>query len=85
MQESRDSVTRNEMAGTAADPLRRVKLELGVILLLAVVAWLLVERLVESWWWQLAALSAYGMIGMMWLVLRARRVMRQLTRRETSV
>jgi len=73
------------MAGTAADPLRRVKLELGVILLLAVVAWLLVERLVESWWWQLAALSAYGMIGMMWLVLRARRVMRQLTRRETSV
>lgn len=84
MRESGDSVARNARAGTAADPLRGVKLELGLIILLAVVAWLLVERLLENWWQQVAALAAYGLLGMLWLVLRARAVLRQQTHGESS-
>lgn len=84
MQESGDSVTRNTVPVTAFDPLRRVKLELGLIMLLAVVAWLLTERWLALWWQQVLALATYGVIGMIWLVMRARRVMRQMVDGETS-
>lgn len=78
MQEKRDSVTRNDMAATASDPLRQVKLELGVVLLLALVVWLLVGRLWPAGWPQLAALGSYGVLAMMWLVARTRRVLARI-------
>ena len=75
MQERRDSVTRNTAAATAADPLRQVKLELGVVLVLALVVWLLVGRWFPALWQQLVALALYGVGAMVWLVIRTRRVL----------
>ena len=61
----------------AASPLNAVKLDLGIILFLAVVLWLLVDRVVAAPAAQIGVLFAYGLSGMGWIVVRSRRVMRR--------
>lgn len=79
MTERRASVARNPQATTAVvTPLTRVKLELGFILLFAVVAWLLAGRWFDAWWQQAGVLALYGLVGMAWLVLRCRQVLQRL-------
>ncbi len=80
MREKRDSVTRNATTATAPDPLRQVKLELGIALLLAVVVWLLVGRWFSGLWQQVSALALYGVGAMVWLVFRTRRVVARVMR-----
>jgi hypothetical protein len=61
----------------AASPLNAVKLHLGVILILAGVLWLLVDRFVTAPAAQIGILFAYGVAGMAWIVVRSRRVLRR--------
>jgi Flp pilus assembly protein TadB len=52
-----------------------VKLELGIILCLAMVMWLVVEHLTVSLQAQVLMLGVYGLTGMVWLMVRARRIL----------
>jgi len=61
----------------AASPLNAVKLDLGIILILAVVLWLLVGRFVVAPAAQIGVLFAYGLAGMAWIVVRSRRALRR--------
>lgn len=65
---------------TASGLLRRAKLELGLILLLAGVVWLLAGRLFDNTLAQLAVLGSYGAAGMLWLLRRARQALACLER-----
>lgn len=70
-------VTRIRRAFTvAASPLNGVKFELGIILCLAGLAWLLHDLLVSDVVLQLIGLAAYGLAGMLWIILRTRRILR---------
>ena len=63
----------------SASPLNSVKLELGVILFIAVIVWLVVEKMVAETWGQLIWLGLYGIVSMCWLIWRTRRTYRQWT------
>lgn len=56
----------------AASPFNEVKLELGIILILMVIIWFLVESLVDSLGLQLILLFASGLAGMFRLIHRVR-------------
>jgi Flp pilus assembly protein TadB len=71
------SVLPKRGVGVSPSPLNGVKLELGVILCLAVVAWLVAGHLSVSPEIQVLLLGIYGIAGMTWLIGRARRVLRQ--------
>ena len=58
----------------APSPYNAIKFELGVILLLTPVCWLLVDRLVRGAGARLLLLALFGVTAALWLVLRARRV-----------
>ncbi len=74
--EKSDSVTRSP-EGIIADThlFDGVKRGLGVFLLLAVPVWLLVARLVPETGTQLAWLAGYGILAMLWMVWRIRRLL----------
>lgn len=70
-------VTRIRRAFTvAASPLNGVKFELGIVLCLAGLAWLLHDRLISDVVLQLLGLAACGLAGMFWIILRTRRILR---------
>lgn len=62
----------------AASPFNGVKLELGLIFVVAVVYLLVIDRLVNSPLHQLLWLTAYGLGASAWLVFRIRRILRQI-------
>ena len=74
------SVTGAKGMTVAPSPLNEVKLDLGIILTVGVLLLLVQGRLVGSVWVQLLVLASYGLLGMLWIVLRTRRIMARLDR-----
>lgn len=73
------SVPENKKGFTVnASPLNPVKLELGVIIILGTTLLLLIGHITTSRGWQLLLLGGFGCIAMLWLIVRARRVVRSL-------
>jgi hypothetical protein len=66
--------------GVSPSRFNGVKLELSIILCLAVVMGLVVERLTVSPQAQVLILSVYGLGGMVWLMVRARRILHRARR-----
>ena len=62
----------------APSPFNTVKFELGVILLLGILLVLVHGRITSSTKLQFLLLSAYGLLGMVWIVIRTRRIMMKL-------
>jgi len=58
-----------------ASPFNRVKLELGIILLLGLLLWLAADSITADADAQIGLLAGFGLAGMAWLVLRTRRVL----------
>ena len=58
----------------SASPMNSVKFELGVILMVALLFWLVVERLTDD---ALLFLLLYGLVAMVWIVFRSRQVVRK--------
>jgi hypothetical protein len=61
----------------AASPLNPVKLDLGVILCVAPLLWLVLSRIGASPALQILVLAGYGCAGMVWLLVRTRAVVRR--------
>lgn len=73
------SVTRMQRTFTvAASPLNTVKFELGVILALGVLVWLLHGWFASGAVLQFVVLTGYGLVGMLWVVLRTRQILRNV-------
>ncbi|MCC6135905.1 MAG: hypothetical protein LM550_00725 [Candidatus Contendobacter sp.] len=64
----------------APSPLNEVKLELGIILAVGVLLLLAQGRALDSLPLQLLALVSYGLIGLIWIVVRTRRIMAKFIR-----
>ena len=64
-----------------ASPFNTIKLELGIILLLGVIAWILVDMLVANPVSQLLYLGGFGLASMSWIVLRIKILKRKLVER----
>jgi hypothetical protein len=75
-----DSVTGGKGLTVAPSPLNEVKLDLGIILAIGVLLLLVQGRALESLSLQLLLLLSYGLLGMLWIVIRVHRVMAQFDR-----
>lgn len=64
----------------APSPLNEVKLDLGIILSVGVLLLLVQGRVTDSLSLQLLLLLSYGLLGMVWIVVRVRRVVAKLER-----
>ncbi len=80
MAEDSRSVTGGKGMTVAPSPLNEVKLDLGIILAVGVLLLLVQGRVVDSLPLQLLLLLSYGLLGMVWIVVRVRRVMAKLGR-----
>ncbi len=75
------SITRKRRTVTVApSPFNKVKFELGVILLLLPLIWLVVERLVAETLTEFVLLLAAACLASVWLMWRTRGVLRRLER-----
>ena len=63
----------------APSPFNEVKLDLGIILAVGGLLLLVQGRLLDSLLLQLLILVSYGVIGLIWMVVRTRQVMAKLT------
>ena len=63
----------------APSPLNAVKLELGMILAVGGLLLLAQGRVMDSLPLQLLALAGYGLLGLIWIVARTRRIMSKLS------
>lgn len=73
------SVPQNKRRFTvAASPLNPAKLELGLILFVGIFLLFSVGSIFESQATQIAVLLSYGLISMIWLIIRVRRIMQNL-------
>ena len=70
--------------GVAASPFNGVKVELGIILILGFILWLAADSITGSITAQLMLLVGYGLVGALWLIIRTRKVVQQLTKQEAS-
>ncbi len=68
----------------AASPFNPVKLDLGIISVVAVVVWFAHTRVTEAPLGQLLILLSYGLLAMAWLVWRVRRISRRLAQAGTD-
>lgn len=59
----------------AASPLNGVKFDLGVILFIGLLLLLVVDRITHVRIAQLGLLGGYGIIGLIWVVVRTRRIL----------
>ena len=75
-----DIVTARKGFAVAPSPLNEVKLDLGVILVVGLVLLLVQGRALDSLLLQLLLLLSYGVLGMIWIIVRARRVVAKMTR-----
>jgi hypothetical protein len=73
------SVTGSRGFAVAASPLNEVKLDFAIILVVGVLLLLVQGRVLDNLWLQLLLLSSYGLLGMLWIIIRARRVVVKLT------
>ena len=64
----------------APSPLNEVKLELGIILAVGALLLLAQGRALDSLPLQFLLLTSYGLIGLIWIVVRTRRVMAKFIR-----
>ena len=76
------SVTGGKGMTVAPSPLNEVKLDLGIILAVGLLLLLLLVqgRAVDGLPLQFLLLSSYGLLGMIWIVVRVRRVVAKLER-----
>ena len=76
------SVTGGRGMTVAPSPLNEVKLDLGIILAVGPLLLLLLVqgRAVDGLPLQFLLLSSYGLLGMIWIVVRVRRVVAKLER-----
>jgi len=73
----RGSVPQNKKGFTvAASPLNPVKFELGIILFIGFFLLISVGAFIESPFAQVGVLAGYGIISMVWLVYRTKRLIR---------
>ncbi len=74
-----ESITRSRRGITVApSPFNKVKFELGVIVVVLPLVWLVVGRLLPNLLAQLAALFVLGSGAALWLVWRTRATLRRL-------
>ena len=60
----------------APSPFNPVKLELGIILILWILVWLILDSITKNNGIQILILFIFGVSAMCWLVLRIRRLLR---------
>lgn len=73
------SVTRKRREITVApSPFNPVKFELGLIMLLAVAVYVMVEKWVDNSLLRWTVLAATGILSMLWLILRSMQVSRKV-------
>ena len=80
MAEDSRSVTGGKGMTVAPSPLNEVKLDLAIILVVGVLLLLVQGRLLDSLLAQLLVLASYGLLGMLWIVIRARNVLQRIAR-----
>ena len=80
MAEDSRSVTGGKGMTVAPSPLNEVKLDLAIILVVGALLLLVQGRLLDSLLAQLLVLASYGVLGMLWIVIRARKVLRRIAR-----
>lgn len=72
------SVTGDKSLSVAPSPLNEVKLDLGVILVVGLLLLLVQGKVVASLTLQLLLLVSYGLLGLIWIVVRTRRIVARL-------
>ena len=80
MVEGSASVTGGKGMTVAPSPLNEIKLDLGIILMVGFLLLLLQGRILDSLSLQLLLLASYGLLGLIWIVVRTRRVIARLAR-----
>ena len=80
MAENSRSVTGGKGMTVAPSPLNEVKLDLAIILVVGILLLLAQGRLVDGLLAQLLVLASYGVLGMLWIIVRARQVLRRIAR-----
>ena len=80
MAENSRSVTGGKGMTVAPSPLNEVKLDLAIILVVGVLLLLAQGRLVDGLLAQLLVLASYGVLGMLWIVVRARKILQRIAR-----
>jgi hypothetical protein len=60
-----------------ASPFNPLKLELGYLLLMGILLFIVIHRLSDNLWQQVVILFIYGLVSMLWLVARIRKVIRR--------
>lgn len=72
------SLSRQQRGFTVkASPFNGVKLDLAVIVVVAVVWWLIHSKLTENGLIQLGLLAGYGVLAMLWLMMRTHQISRR--------
>ncbi|HRE53794.1 MAG TPA: hypothetical protein PLP22_03260 [Candidatus Competibacter sp.] len=79
------SLTGGKGMTVAPSPLNAVKLDLGVILTVGIVLLLVQGRVTASLPLQLLLLLSYGVLGLLWIVLRVRRVLAAIERQRRQI
>ena len=74
------SVTGGKGMAVAPSPLNEVKLDLAIILVVGGLLLLVQGRLLDSLLAQLLVLASYGVLGMLWILIRTRKVLQRSTR-----
>ncbi|MBE2295739.1 MAG: hypothetical protein IAF00_12350 [Phycisphaerales bacterium] len=75
-----NSVTGGKGLTVAPSPLNEVKLDLGIILAVGLLLLLVQGRIFDNLLPQLLLLVSYSLLGMLWIIIRSRRVMAQFDR-----
>ncbi|MFO1372552.1 MAG: hypothetical protein U1F42_09220 [Candidatus Competibacteraceae bacterium] len=73
------SVTGRKGLTVAPSPLNEVKLDLGIILAVGLLLLLVQGRVVDSLLLQLLLLLSYGLLGMLWVMVRTRKILAKFT------
>jgi len=59
----------------SASPFNGVKLDLAIIIVLAVILLVVLPRLVDNYATQIIYLGGFGILSMIWLIVRSRRIL----------
>ena len=84
MAENSRSVTGGKGMTVAPSPLNEVKLDLAIILVVGGLLLLAQGRLLDGLLAQLLVLTSYGVLGMLWIVVRAHKVLQRIARDRES-
>jgi len=75
---------RRKVFTVQASPFNAIKLDLALILIVGFVVLVVHERLVEDQFGQLLIVAGYGLAAMLWIVMRTRRVLKNLDKAVSS-